>query len=366
MTNAPKSLLITLEYPPDIGGIAEYYKTFVEEPGAHISVLCLKPFNARFWWVFRFPRVVREMRRVGAESIFVGHILPLGHIALIIYWFFGKPYTVFVHGLDVLQKMPRVKRFFIRKILFFSKEVIANSKFTAKQVQKKYSVPGSKLRVVYPKINVARIENGAHTAPVITKSDSYILLTVGRLQARKGFDKVIEAIAFLNKRRETQNESNNARFEYWIIGEGGDRARLEHLAASLGIAGIVRFFGKVAVPDLYGYYKACDGFIMPSREIDGDIEGFGIVFLEAAVFKKPVVGGQSGGVPEAVIDGVTGILVDPLNVEEIAYAILRLSKDARTSRAFGEAGYRRVRREFDVCRTYAFRCHSRVSGNLCR
>jgi phosphatidylinositol alpha-1,6-mannosyltransferase len=348
MSNAPKSLLITLEYPPDIGGVAEYYKTFVENVDSDISVFHIKPAPHRFWWMLYFHRVVREMRGLGAKYMFVGNILPLGYIALIIYWLFGKPYSVFVHGLDVLQKMPRAKRFFIRTILFFSKEVIANSKFTAKQVQKKYSVPGSKLRVVYPKINVARIENGAHTAPVITKSDSYILLTVGRLVARKGFDKVIEAIAFLNKRRETQNESSNARFEYWIIGEGGDRARLEHLAASLGVAGIVRFFGKVAVPDLYGYYKACDAFIMPSREIDGDVEGFGIVFLEAAVFKKPVVGGQSGGVSEAVIDGVTGILVDSLNVEEIAYAILRLSRDIALSYTLGEAGYKRVKREFNV------------------
>lgn len=348
MNHTRKSLFITLEYPPDIGGVAEYYKTFVEKADAEISVLHLKPCRRRFWWVLFFPRIIKEMQGLGADSIFVGHILPLGYHALMIHWLFGKPYTVFVHGLDVLQKMPLLKRFFIRKILFFSKEVIANSEFTAKQVQKKYDVDSSKIRVLYPKINVALIEEIAQSAPLIKKSSHYTLLTVGRLVKRKGFDKVIEAIAFLNNRRQTKSESSDAYFEYWIIGEGSDRARLENLSSSLGIAKAVRFFGKVAIPEIYGYYKSCDAFIMPSREIDGDVEGFGIVFLEAAVFKKPAIGGQSGGVSEAIIDGVTGILVNPLSVEEIAEAILRLSQDFELSRALGEEGYKRVKREFDA------------------
>jgi phosphatidylinositol alpha-1,6-mannosyltransferase len=96
------------------------------------------------------------------------------------------------------------------------------------------------------------------------------------------------------------------------------------------------------------FYDACDIYAMPSREIPekGDVEGFGITYLEANAFGKPVIGGRSGGVAEAVIDGVTGILVDPWDVNAIASACIRFLKDPDLAERLGRQGRDRVKTEF--------------------
>ena len=97
--------------------------------------------------------------------------------------------------------------------------------------------------------------------------------------------------------------------------------------------------GEVADSDLSDYYALCDIFIMPNREEGaGDVEGFGIVFLEAGWMGKPVIGGRSGGVPDAVKDGETGLLVDGRSVPEIEEAVARLLSDPALARSMGDKG----------------------------
>jgi phosphatidylinositol alpha-1,6-mannosyltransferase len=102
------------------------------------------------------------------------------------------------------------------------------------------------------------------------------------------------------------------------------------------------------VPDqeLAAYYAACDLFIMPNREIDGDIEGFGMVFLEAGAARKPVIGGRSGGTEDAIVHGITGLRVDGTDVEAIAFAVVSLLLDPARAKILGEAGRRRIEQEF--------------------
>jgi phosphatidylinositol alpha-1,6-mannosyltransferase len=106
----------------------------------------------------------------------------------------------------------------------------------------------------------------------------------------------------------------------------------------------VRFAGYVPASELAGHYQLADVYIMASREIGetGDVEGFGITFLEAGACGVPVIGGRSGGVSDAVVDGSTGVLVDPLDADQIAAVLIRLLADEDLSRSMGRAGRRRV------------------------
>ncbi|MBA7672762.1 GDP-mannose-dependent alpha-(1-6)-phosphatidylinositol monomannoside mannosyltransferase [subsurface metagenome] len=102
------------------------------------------------------------------------------------------------------------------------------------------------------------------------------------------------------------------------------------------------------------YYSASDVFIMPSREIgEKDIEGFGLVFLEANACGKPVIGGKSGGISDAVADGVSGILVDPLNVDEISQALITLLSNRELAVKLGSQGRKRVEEQFSYPATAA-------------
>ena len=165
-----------------------------------------------------------------------------------------------------------------------------------------------------------------------------VILTVGRLVKRKGVDIVITSLP-----RVLEKVPNAI---YLVVGEGPDRRNLEKLAEELNLRGKVIFTGFVSDADLPKYYTVCDVFIMTSRDINGDIEGFGIVFLEANACAKPVIGGKSGGMYDAVEDGISGILVDPTSVDEISQTVIMLLTDEEIAMRMGKQGRDRVEREF--------------------
>jgi len=168
-----------------------------------------------------------------------------------------------------------------------------------------------------------------------------VILTVGRLIERKGHDIVIRAMARL------ASEFPAAR--YVVVGDGPRGPYLRDLVASVALQDRVVFVGEVRKEDLPLYYQAADVFAMVSRarERQGDVEGFGLVYLEAGACAKPVVAGRSGGVPDAVVDGVTGLLVSPESVEEVADALARLLRDRELAAKLGQAGRQRVEREMN-------------------
>jgi phosphatidylinositol alpha-1,6-mannosyltransferase len=218
--------------------------------------------------------------------------------------------------------------------------VIANSENTRRMLEG-VGVPRTRIAVIYPGVDAARFRDGDRAAmrDALGWRDEFILLSVGRLQSRKGHDLVIRAMPELVRAR--------PELRYLIVGDGGERQRLEALARDLGVADAVRFAGKAADEALPHYYAAADLFVHPNRiDDDGDVEGFGMVFLEAAAAGLPVIGGNSGGVPEAVEDRVTGTLVGGRDVDEFVAAVLRLA-DAPALRAeMGRAGRQRVETQF--------------------
>jgi len=346
-----KNLLLTLEYPPDIGGIASYYHQIVRSNPA-VKVLHLKLQKRRFSWLKFFKPVARKIKQEKISYVQIGHILPLGYLGLVFKLTHKKPYLVYVHGLDVLQaQLSSWKKFWIKVILRQADTIVANSNFVKNGVSKKYNIDAKKFKVVYPKVDLAAMESMVDKLTSLDRQkDVKIILSVGRLVRRKGFDMVIKAVqSFPPKAGPPLAEKFKIQnWQYWIIGDGPDKKRLMSLVKKYNLENKVKFLGQIPVPQIYKYYRSCDVFIMPCREIDGDVEGFGIVYLEAAAFGKPVIAGRSGGAPEAVIDGLTGLLIDPLDVGDISQALVNLLTNDGLRSKLGRQGYERVKEKFST------------------
>ncbi len=172
-----------------------------------------------------------------------------------------------------------------------------------------------------------------------------MLLTVGRLDERKGHDTIIASLPKI-----LQREPDAV---YLIVGKGRTLSHLQKLAKENGVEDKVIFAGYVPDEDLPDYYRLCDVFILANRitekdtTLAGDVEGFGIVFVEANSTGKPVIGCHSGGVVESVEDGKTGILVEPGNSEAIADAVIQLFGDEDKRKKMGEYGRERAVEKFE-------------------
>jgi phosphatidyl-myo-inositol dimannoside synthase len=164
-----------------------------------------------------------------------------------------------------------------------------------------------------------------------------VLLTVARLVPHKGHDVVIRALPRILDRVPDA--------VYLVVGSGPSDGALRELAGRVGVGDRVRFAGRVPDRELAACYHLCDVFVMPSREVDGDTEGFGIVFAEAAACGRPAVGGRTGGIGEVVQNGRTGLLVDPTSPEDVARACAALLTNREEASRMGQAGRRRVLEE---------------------
>jgi phosphatidylinositol alpha-1,6-mannosyltransferase len=133
---------------------------------------------------------------------------------------------------------------------------------------------------------------------------------------------------------------------YALVGTGEDWDHLQGIARDLGVADRLHLLGHVSMEDLPRWYNACDLFAMPNRDIAGDTEGFGLVYLEAGACLKPVIAGRAGGTGSAVLDGVTGLRVDGEKVEEVEVAIAYLLTHPDEARRMGEASRARTAASF--------------------
>jgi len=173
---------------------------------------------------------------------------------------------------------------------------------------------------------------GAEPRPILEPPTGTTLLSVGRLVPRKGIDTVIRALPRLDPE-----------VEYRIVGRGPDEARLRRLAIGEGVAERVHFLGRLDDAALADEYRRCAAFVQPSRRtLDGQLEGYGLVYFEAAAWGRPVVAGRSGGEVDAVVDGRTGVIVDGESVDAVVDAIQSLLGDPDRLQMLGAAGRRRV------------------------
>ena len=364
-----KSLLISsLYFPPQVGGIAEIMGAVVSALGPDrvcclTSVLASKTAGRNHFrpTVYRRPAAFARVKPVQAVGLGTAiteimlrdrpSIVQLattydGYLGLWLRKWFKLPYVVYAYGNEILDSM-QSNGGRDRLALQQADRVLAISRFAATLAEKAGVVPEridivhpgcdtDAFRPMAPRIELRRRLLGSRPGPVV--------LTVGNLVARKGFDMVIRALPRLRQ--------IIPGVTYLIVGAGPHRDELESLAVATGVQDNVVFAGMIPHKEVPDVYALCDVFAMPSREqLDQcDVEGFGLVFLEASACGKPVVGGRSGGVPEAIEDDVTGLLVNPHEPDEIAGTLARLLSDTDLAKRLGQEGRKRVVRDFGCAR----------------
>lgn len=239
------------------------------------------------------------------------------------------------HGIEVWSRLSASRR----RALQNANLVLAPSTFTAEKLTEVQGVPRQKIRIVpwplHPEF--ARMASQPAALPLPKAfPQGRIVLTVGRWAASeryKGADDLIRAVALLG--------SSQPDLQMVAVGGGDDVPRLTELATSLGVSNRVQFLQDLTRPQIAACYSRADIFALPSTG-----EGFGLVFLEAMGFAKPVIGAATGGATDLIQDCVNGMLVPPRDVPKLAEAIDALLRDDALRLRMGRAGAELVREKY--------------------
>jgi phosphatidylinositol alpha-1,6-mannosyltransferase len=358
--DVPRTLLVTNDYPPQVGGIQRTLEALVRRlPPDRVAVLCpnaeggnafdrAAPYAVyrqpeRFLWPL--PEVRRRLheaiRSFGAEVVLFGAVYPLALLGPGLAET-GTPYLAAAHGFEYWLSIAPGTHALVRSATARAARVpVMCSAFIARVVRT--AVPDDvPVSVMYPGADLEAFRPDLPYGDLTDLhgvTDRPLIVCVSRLVARKGQDVLIRAMPRI--RREVPDAS------LLIVGDGPDRDRLERLAADAP-DGSVAFAGQVSEGDLPRYYRAGNVFAMPCRSRLGglEVEGWGNVFLEAAACGRPVVVGDSGGARESLAPGETGLLVKGSDVDEVAGAVGSLLADPQRADAMGRAGRDRVVRAF--------------------
>jgi phosphatidylinositol alpha-1,6-mannosyltransferase len=295
-------------------------------------------------WTWRAGRLARRSQ---PGFTWCGELKPAGYPARWLKTRHGVPYGLIAYGTELLLLDAKIqrsafKRWTARQLLGQAAVVVAISEWTA-----------SLARRVLERLGRDALARGVQVVPLGTSPEHFRpgvdprdvrarygldggpwLLTVARLEWHKGIDTVIKALSTVR--------AAHPGTRYAVAGVGDRGPQLEQLARDLGLSDAVRFLGAVPDADLPALYNAADLYVGASRRHDLLAEGFGISLVEASACGLAVVGGRSGGVPDAVREGETGILVDPDDPQAVAAGINALLADPDLRRRFGAAGRRAV------------------------
>jgi len=356
-----KVLVVTNDFPPRVGGVNSYVAELMQRfPPGDVTVFAsdwsgADRFDARYpqrvvRWPFRgmYPTApVRDRveELVGEERpdvVLFGAAAPLALMGRSIERRTGVPYATFTHGVEVWAGQVPGTRALLGSVTRGAILTMGVSRWAVDQLRQVVG-PDPAIELLPPGIDRTRFHPGVPDAEVRERHglDGHpVICCVARLTLRKGQDKVIRALPWILR------EFPDARF--LVVGSGPDRERLEGLAHRKRVADEVVFVGEVPFDVLPQYFRAGDVFAMPcrTRKLGLEVEAFGLAFIEASAVGRPCVAGDSGGAPEAVAHGETGLVVDGNEVDEVAEAILELLSDPEKADKLGAAGADRIHRDF--------------------
>mgnify|MGYP001559767799 CR=1 FL=1 len=228
--------------------------------------------------------------------------------------------------------------FFYKKILKEADFLFAVSNFSRNLLLKQ----GIRRRigVLYPPLNKEKIKKINGAKKILGLQKKLVMLSVGRLIKRKNQQKIINIMPSLLKKF--------PQLHYLIVGDGPEKENLQKLVTIHNLKKNISIFDKVDDKDLSLFYSACDIFVLPCKFIKpNEVEGFGIVFIEAGAYGKPVIGGRTGGIVEAIIHKKTGYLVDSSSSKDILKRITRLLNSNDLRKKMGKNGRHRANKEFN-------------------
>ncbi len=379
-------LLVTWNYPPKMGGMEMMLGQLVDHLLPHMEVDVLAPYTdvaspmvhlglkddrlkskirimrperdgLRWFFVSTFLSGLRLLGQTRYDAIIAGSTLvtPLTYLL----GRFGKlPTMVNVYGLDIIYPNP-IYQILVRTFLPRANHIFAISQ-ASKETAQRYGIPVERISIISPGIDFAEFANPGDFQTPKEFADRLIILSAGRLAKRKGVLEFIKyALPTIIK------ACPNVLF--LVVGENPTlslthkedlHSQIEAVVKEMGLAPYVQLLGRVDRPQLLQLYQTCDVFVLPAIPVPGDMEGFGIVLLEASAAGKPVVSTRLGGIPDAVADGVSGLLGKAEAWPDLANMIIKLLQDESLRQQMGQAGRQRVQTDFDwliVGRRYAER-----------
>ncbi len=350
MNEKPKNaIVLAYDFYPSEGGIQTFMRSLVSaDTGIHWTVFTRKtddrradgdhPYDVvrtvmrpqlriidRLWLKMRrdpflLPeliafqtekKLIRLGRRTNADFLFADQL----YSALSVWGAaqkIGIPWGLSVHGKEMLVETPET-----RSLLAYADLIIANSDFSKNLAQSR-GANHERIHLIDPPVDTDFFKpphdrESARKSLMVDARET--LVTVAHLVQRKGHEQVIKALPIV--------KSMFPNVIYLVVGRGPYESSLRGLAKELGVSNAVRFCGYVQIQDLPLYYGAADIHIMASTNV-GDVEGFGVSFIEAAACGTPSIGTRSGGIPNAVTDGETGFLVEPGDDRALAKLIVEM------------------------------------------
>lgn len=357
-----RTLLVTNDFPPRPGGIQAFlHNLAVRQPADSVVVYASTfPGADRFdaWQPFDVVRedtrlllpsplvgrrVVELARRYDCDTVLFGAAAPLGSLALRLRRRAGvRRVVALTHGHEVGWAALPGTRAALRRIARSTDVVTYLGGYTRTRLAR---VLGglTELHRLAPGVDVASFHPDVDGGAVRRRyglGDRPVVVCVSRLVPRKGQDMLIRTLSTVHRRVPDA--------ALLLVGDGHDRRRLASLARSHGVEDRVHFTGTVPREELPAHYAAGDVYAMPCRTRLGglDVEGLGIVYLEASAVGLPVVAGDSGGAPDAVRHGETGYVVDGRDPAELAGRLVRLLDDPDLAAHMGAAGRRWVESEW--------------------
>jgi phosphatidylinositol alpha-1,6-mannosyltransferase len=358
----PKVLIVTNDFPPRAGGIQSFVHALaVRMPPGEVVVYApawegAASYDARAPFpVVRHPtslmlplpsvakRAARILQSAGCDTVLFGAAAPLGLLAPSLRRAGARRIVAITHGQEAGWAVLPGARRLLRRIGDSVDVMTYLGEYTRARLARALSPEAAgRLARLAPGVDTGAFHPGAGGTAVRERLglvDGPVVVCVSRLVTRKGQDTLIRAWP------QVRAASGAVLL---LVGAGPAESRLRRLADHLGVAGSVVFAGAVPWEDLPAYYDAGDVFAMPCRTRRGglDVEGLGIVYLEASAAGLPVVGGDSGGAPGAILDGETGYVVPGGDVAAVVGRLIQLLADPAAARALGEKGLAWVDREW--------------------
>ena len=354
-----KILCITNDFGPRAGGIETFVIGLIERfPKNSVSVYTSSQTGDKAWdshWLekygvkvirdrskvllptFRVGRSVRKIARSEKiESVFFGAAAPLGLLASGLRREGVKKIVALTHGHEVWWAKVFPFSVALQRIGKSVDHLTYLGDYTKNQISKALKPKSiSALVRIAPGIDIDHFKpfnDSKELRQNLGIDEKKVIVCVGRLVHRKGQDRLIQALPTI--------ASKFPDVHLLLVGEGPHRNYLEKIASKLQVSSRVTFVGRVQYDELPKYICAGDIFAMPSRSRLGglEVEGLGIVYLEASSCGLAVIAGNSGGAPDAIVEGVTGYSVDGNNVNEISQKAIALLSDLPAARKMGEEG----------------------------
>jgi len=295
-----------------------------------------------FYWR-TFWQLKSLIKQHNITHLHCGRCLPEGVMGWLLSIFTRISFLCYIHGEDVeTASTSRELSWLVKKVLSKASKLISNSNNTANILINSWEADPNKVVVLNPGCDATKFvpaEPDLKIKNSLGWENKKVILTVGRLQRRKGHDMMISALPAIKEQHPD--------VLYAIVGNGDEKASLLNLVTKLKLEESVMFHAEISDEEMIQCYQQCDVFILPNRAEGNDIEGFGMVLVEAQACAKPVIAGDSGGTAETMVIGETGFIIDCTQPEPIANKLIEILQSQEQCIKLGSAGRVHVEKTLD-------------------